>query len=90
MVECLGLCHAHYRQHYRKRPLTPIRAKDMSGKKLPGITISKICEKALVATGQSPYRAARDVLEQWAVNQPMTTCSTSAFQAPMAKEGIPP
>lgn len=64
-VEALGLCHAHYRQHNRQRPLAPIRSRD-PGMKLPGITVSQVCGEALTEAGPTPYRAARDVLETWA------------------------
>lgn len=89
--EALGLCHAHYRQHYRGKPLTPIRDKSRHAMKLPGITISPDCVQALTRGGQSAYRAARLVLEEWAKGRKWTEepAANEPSRLP-TKEGVPP
>ena len=57
-----GLCAAHYKQHVRKRPLTPIRQRGNPLKPLA----TRIPQATLDALGDRPGEKAREILNRWA------------------------
>lgn len=65
-----GLCHAHYEQQRRKKPLTPLRL--VTGVKLPGVTVDPKVARQLARVNENQYAATKAALEEWAAGREET------------------